>query len=133
MASEEHQILVNALAKALEEQRGVTITHVDIDGDSQFFDEKYRELPTPGDHGGMPDLQGKDTKGLLHLGEAEIDIDDENVEAQLKAFSNRVMNGTETKVPLHVIVPNGLRDQMENKIREIGLGDKLRTQIFVWS
>ncbi len=134
MASEQHQLLVNNLALALEEKRGITITGIDIDGDAQIFDSKYRNLSAPSDHGGIPDLEGEDSSGTTHLGEAEIDVNDSNVEQQLKTFSNRVMNGTKTPVPLHVIVPKELREDMVSKIREIGLGDKLDDgRISVWS
>lgn len=134
MSSEQHQLLVNALALALEKQRGITITAIDIDGDPQFFDQKYRNLPTPADHDGIPDLQGDDDNGIIHLGEAEIDVNDSNVEKQLKAFSNRVMKGTDISISLHVIVPKEIREDMESKIHQIGLGDKLDDgRITVWS
>ena len=134
MASKQHQQLVNSLALALEKHRGMTITAIDIDGDPQFFDQKYRDLPTPNDHNGTPDLQGKDNNGVIHLGEAEIDVNDSNVEEQLKAFSSRTMKGTNTPVPLHVIVPKEIRDAMESKIRQIGLDDELNDgRITVWS
>ncbi len=49
MASEEHQKLLNSLARVLEKKESVTITHLDIDGMPKCFDEKYRNLPTPSD------------------------------------------------------------------------------------
>lgn len=134
MVSEEHQRLVNSLAIALEEQREITITSIDIDGTPEFFDEKYRELQSPADHGGIPDLQGKDQNGLIHLGEAEIDINDSNVEEQLNNFSSRLMEETNEKIPLHVIVPKEIKEEMKAKIREIGLGKKLdEGKITLWS
>jgi len=134
MASEQHQRLVNELARVLEEQKNVTITHVDIDGTPEFFDQKYKTLPVPKDHGGIPDLQGKDTNGVIHLGEAEIDINDSNLDAQLEAFSNRVMNNSKKSIPFHIIVPKGIRDEMEKKIRQLGLGAKLDSgETSLWS
>jgi len=132
ISSEKHQRLVNVLALELDAQHGVKITG--IDGDSQFFDQKFRNLPIPNDHEGMPDLQGKDSNGIIHLGISEIDVNDSNVEEKLKTFSSRYMIGTKTPVPLHVIVPKEIRDDMESKIRQIGLGDKLDFGIIsVWS
>ena len=134
ISSEKHQRLVNVLALELDAQHGIKITAIDIDGDSQFFDQKFRNLPMPNDHEGMPDLQGKDSNGIIHLGVAEIDINDSNVEEKLKSFSSRYMIGTKTPAPLHVIVPKEIRDDMESKIRQIGLGDKLDFGIIsVWS
>ena len=97
----------------------MTITAIDIDGDPQFFDQKYRDLPTPNDHNGTPDLQGKDNNGVIHLGEAEIDVNDSNVEEQLKAFSSRTMKGTNTPVPLHVIVQKKLETPWNLKFAKL--------------
>ena len=134
MASKEHQILVNSLAQALEDKEGITITHVDIDNDPQYFDEKYKNLSTPPKHGDhIPDLQGK-KDGMIHLGEAEIDLNDSNVDAQLKGLSNRVMKGADTPVPFHIIVPKSLKDDLYKKLGELGLNDKVKSgQIHVWS
>ena len=134
MASEKHQRLVNTLALELETQHGIKITGIHIDGDPQLFDQKFRNLPIPNDHEGIPDLQGEDSNGTIHLGKAEIDVNDSNVEEKLKSFSSRYMIGTKTPTPLHVIVPKETKEDMESKIRQIGLGDKLDFGIIsVWS
>lgn len=67
MTSEAHQRLLNSLAKTMEKQ-GITITHMNIDGTPEYFDEKYRKLPIPKERDGyIPDLEGM--KGALrHLG-----------------------------------------------------------------
>lgn len=132
MASETHQRLLNSLARALE-QDGIKITHIDIDGDPQFFDEKYRDLPTPGERNGhVPDLEGI-KNNLRHLGEVKKVIKgDENLESQFKVFSSRTMN--DTPMPLHIGVPKSLKEELRQKLHDIGLGDKLDNgRIKIWS
>ena len=134
--SEEHQRLVNALAKALEQKKGVDITHVDVGSTPRLFDEKYRRLPEPlARSGKIPDLQGTDQRGVIHLGEAKTDVSGpytEHAKEQICAFGCRVMRDTDVSVPLHVIVPRGGRDAMERFIHRIGLGDKIDKHIHVW-
>lgn len=134
MVSEEHQRLVNGLARGLE-GRGIEITAIDIDGTPQYFEERYRSLPTPKDrNGSIPDLVGKDANGVNQLGEAKTDMEAENLNDQLKRFSNREMTKTNASVPLHIVVPSRIKDQMASRIRELGLGDKLdRGEIRIWS
>ena len=137
MMSEEHQRLLNALANALEKEKGVRITHIDVGGTPQLFDEKYRRLPEPlARNGKIPDLQGTDQRGVIHLGEAKTDVSGpytEHAEEQIRAFGCRVMKNTDVPVPLHVIVPPGGREAMERFIRQIGFGDKIGSQIHVWA
>ncbi len=133
MASEAHQKLLNSLARALEKD-GVEITHLDIDGDPQFFDQKYRNLPTPTERNGhVPDLEGV-RNGLRHLGEAKKAIEgDDNLESQFETFSSRQMKD-ETPIPFHIAVPKNLKGEMEQKLRDIGLGEKLKNgRITIWS
>lgn len=131
MTSEEHQKMLNALANALESQ-GIRITHIDISGTPEFFDEKYRSLPRPSERDGqIPDLEGM--KGVLrHLGEVKTNIkDDPNIDAQLKAFTNREMNGKD--IPLHIVVPKEFRKQLEAKLYKKGLYDKYKSgSINIW-
>ena len=106
MVSAEHQKLVNSLAQGLE-GRGIQITGIDMAGTPEYFDQKYHRLPKPGDRDGrIPDLEGVDTNGINQLGEAETDMEAENLNDQLKKFSNRAMTKTEVPVPLHVVVPS---------------------------
>lgn len=135
MVTTEHQRLVNTLALRLESEWNVRIVQIDMRGTPELFDAKYHKLDSPGEHGGrIPDLVGKDANGLIHLGEAETDMDAENLDGQLSVFSNRVMNNNKAPIPLHVIVPVHLKPQMQNRI------DSLRRQrrlgqggIHVWS
>src|SRR5256885_8240990 len=100
MALEAHQKLLNSLAKSME-SFGVTITHLDIDGTPEYFDEKYRKLPEPKERDGYkPDLEGM-RGALRHLGEAKITINDEFT-SQIRAFTSLEMNGKE--IPFHVAV-----------------------------
>ncbi len=124
MPSEKHQRLVNALALKLEVQHEIKITGIVID-DLQCFDQKFRNLPMPNDHDGIPDIQGIDSNGKIHLGIAKIDVNDSNVEKQLRSFSSRYMKGTKIPARLHVIVPKEIRADMESKIHQIGLRDEL--------
>jgi len=133
MVSKEHQELINNLANALESKEGVTITHVAIQGTPEHFDDKFKQLPEPPEYDKrVPDLQGN-SEGIIHLGEAELDPNDDNVEVQLKTFSSFVMEETKTPIPLHVIIPKNKKEDMRNKIKEIGLGDELDKTIFVWA
>ena len=129
MASEAHQKLLNSLAKSME-YFGVTITHLDIDGTPEFFDEKYRKLPTPKERDGYkPDLEGM--KGALrHLGEAKITINDE-LTSQIRAFINLEMNGNE--IPLHIAIPKSLKKELEKKLYKMDLYKKYKNgTIKIW-
>jgi len=132
MALEAHQRLLNSLAKSMEGV-GITITHLDIDGTPEYFDEKYRKLPTPKERDGYkPDLEGM--KGALkHLGEAKIMIkDDENLASQFKAFTSLKMNGKE--IPLHVAVPKSLKNELEKKLYKLNLYKKYKNgTIKIWA
>jgi len=128
---ESHQKLLNSLAKSMENQ-GITITHIDIDGTPEYFDEKYRKLPIPKEREGYkPDLEGM--KGALrHLGEAKIMIkDDKNLDSQFKAFTSLEMNGKE--IPFHIAVPKSLKKEIEKKLYKLGLYDKYKKgNIKIW-
>jgi hypothetical protein len=132
MTLEAHQKLLNSLAKAMEQQ-GITITHLDIDGTPEYFDEQYRKLPVPKEKDGhIPDLEG--IKGALrHLGEAKIKIkDDENLDSQFRAFTNLEMNGKE--IPFHIAVPKSIKKGAEKKLYKLGLYDKYkRSTIKIWA
>ena len=61
-------------------------------------------------------------------------MDAANLDDQMRRFSNREMTNTKAPVPLHVIVPKNIKSQMESRIRNIGLGDKLDDgRIGIWS
>ena len=134
MVTEEHQRLVNALALVLEDQRRVRITAIDVAGTPEYFEQKYRNLPKPSDYdGSIPDLEGMNANNTVHLGEAETYMEAENLDVQLQRFSSRVMRETNAPVPLHVIVPERIRSQMESRIRSLGLDDKLNgRRITLW-
>ena len=135
MVSTEHQQLVNALARVLDQQKGITIETIDIGGTPELFDQKYRGLPAPHSYeGSIPDLEGRDTNGTICLGEAETDMGAENLNKQLKTFSGCTMNQTGASVPLHVIVPRHIRQAMEYRIRSLGLGHMLDDgRVTVWA
>lgn len=127
--------MLGALANELEKTRGVNVTHVD--GNTPHPFEKYSRLPKPhAVNGKDPDLLGRDQRGVIHIGEAETGVSGprtEHAEGQLRAWGRLVMPYTEIPVPLHVIVPSGDREAMENIIRRIGLGGKIGSQIHVWA
>ena len=131
MALEAHQRLLNSLAKSLEDF-GIIITHLDIDGTPEYFDEKYWKLPAPKEREGYrPDLEGM--KGILrHLGEVKIKIDDENLVSQLRVFTSLEMNGKE--IPLHVAVPKSLKKELEKKLYKLDLYKKYKNgTIMIWT
>jgi hypothetical protein len=132
MALEAHQKLLNSLAKSMEDF-GITITHLDIGGTPEYFDEKYRKLPAPKERDGYkPDLEG--TKGVLrHLGEAKIKIkDDENLVSQFRAFTSLEMNDKE--IPLHIAVPKSLKKDLEKKLYKLDLYKKYKNgTIKIWA
>ena|SRR5690349_16908297 len=131
MALEAHQRLLNSLAKSME-SFGVTITHLNIDGTPEYFDEKYRKLPTPKERDGfIPDLEGM--KGALrHLGEAKITLDDENLVSQFRAFTSLEMNDKE--IPLHIAVPKSLKKELEKKLYKLDLYKKYKNgTIKIWA
>lgn len=121
------------MAGALE-RKGIRITAIDMADTPGYFDQKYHGLDKPRDYSGsIPDLEGRDANGTIHLGEAETDMAAENLDSQLINFSQWTMTTTRAQVPLHVIVPPDIRDQMISRIRNIGLGDRLGVNIHVWS
>ncbi|HJT09786.1 MAG TPA: hypothetical protein VJ771_03305 [Candidatus Nitrosotalea sp.] len=132
MTSEKHQILLNSLANTLESQ-GITITHIDMADTPELFDEKYRKLAKPVERDGYsPDLEG--IKGALkHFGEVKTSVkDDPNIDAQLRAFTSREMDGKD--VPLHIVVPRELKKELEGKLYKLGLYDKYKKgSIKIWS
>jgi len=132
MVSEDHQRLLNSLAISMEKS-GIIITHLDIDGTPEYFDEKYRKLPTPKERDGhKPDLEGM--KGALrHLGEAKIKIkDDENLVSQFRAFTNLEMNGKE--IPFHIAVPKSMKKDLEKKLYKLNLYNKYKKGIIkIWA
>lgn len=132
MTTETHQRLLNSLANTWE-SLGIAVTHIDIANTPDFFDERYRKLPKPSERDGLcPDLEGM--KGALrHFGEAKTSIkEDKNIEAQLKAFTNREMNGKE--IPLHIVVPKEQKKDLEGKLYKLGLYDKYKKgAIKIWS
>ena len=130
----EHDVLVNTLANTLESQKGITIVEIDTGDSKKRFARKYHDLPKPEERGGrIPDLVGRDADGTIHLGEAETDMDAENLDDQLRVFSNRVMTHSKIPVSLHVIVPQRISQDMEDRIRELGLGQKLEDErIIIW-
>ncbi len=132
MTSVEHQKMLNLLAATLESQ-GITVTHIDMAEMPEYFDEKYRKLPKPKERDGhVPDLEGM--KGALrHLGEVKTRIKgDPNINAQLKAFTGREMNGKE--IPLHIAVPKELKKELEKKLYKIGLYEKCKKgTVRIWA
>ncbi|MGI0102970.1 MAG: hypothetical protein ACREA7_10330 [Nitrosotalea sp.] len=132
MTSAEHQKMLNTLATTLESQ-GITITHIDMAEMPECFDEKYRSLPRPKERDGqVPDLEGM--KGALrHLGEVKTGIKgDQNIDAQLRAFTGREMNGKE--IPLHIAVPKELKKELEKKLYKMGLYEKCKKgTVKIWS
>ena len=132
MALEAHQRLLNSLAKSME-GFGITITHLDIDGTPEYFDEKYRKLSAPKERDRYkPDLEGM--KGVLrHLGEAKIKInDDENLVSQFRAFTSLEMNGKE--IPFHIAVPKSLKKELEKKMYKMNLYKKYKNgTIKIWT
>ena len=101
----------------------------------KLFEPKYRDLPQPTARNGLiPDLGGVDANGTNHIGEAETDMDAENLDDQLKVFSNRSMTATKVHVPLHVIVPKRIKSQMDNRIAYLRRAGQLGNgEIHVWS
>jgi len=132
MTSVEHQKMLNLLAATLESQ-GITITHIDTAEMPECFDKKYQKLPKPKERDGhAPDLEGM--KGALrHIGEVKISIKgDPNINAQLKAFTDREINGKE--IPLHIAVPKELKKELEKKLYKIGLYEKCKKgTIRIWA
>ncbi|HJU13098.1 MAG TPA: hypothetical protein VJ792_01400 [Candidatus Nitrosotalea sp.] len=115
------------------ESLGIKVTHIDIAGTPEYFDEKYRDLPPPSERDGQhPDMEGM--KGALrHFGEAKVEVkEDPHIDGQLRAFTNREMNGRE--IPLHLVIPKDLKKQLEAKLYKMGLYDKYKRGIIkIWS
>lgn len=129
MVSEEHQVLLNALANGLEADGG-RVTGLERRGMRKPFDKKYWNLPPPDPvDRKTPDLQGWDG-GRLILGEAEMSPYGSHTESQLGTFVRHVMHRSD--VSLYVAVPLEHSDAMENKIRRSGWEYRKISYICVW-
>jgi len=121
----EHQALVAALIGHFQTKLGFTI-----------LSASYGNFPKPQEHGRhAPDIVARDRTGILHLAEAETgdSIYSQDTEEQFFDFSNRVMLGTNTPVSFHIIVYKNDYNLLIQRLRELGLGYKINSQIVVWT
>lgn len=129
MPTDQHQILISALKKALIEQKRLQIDYSTLEGDNS----------PPELNGHIPDIYGHDPiTDLIVLGEAKTtdDIDSSNSKSQYLTFSSRVMSSGVLKgqsVPLHIIVPEDGELKLKNTLMSIGLEGKIGTTIIIWT
>jgi hypothetical protein len=82
----------------------------------------------------VPDIMGQNARQLLAIGEAKTcdDLDNERTDDQFKVFSNRVMtsgNSNGQTVPFYIGIPNTCIEQLQNRLKVLGLDQKPNIQI----
>lgn len=123
--SPQHQRLVAALIEHFRAKLGYTIISASVNG--------YAEPDQHGRHG--PDIVAKDTRGVLHLGEAKVgdDIFSETAGEQFLDFSSRIMTGTNIPVPFHIVVYKEDEPTLMNRLNQLGLGSLIGNRITIWT
>ena len=128
MVSEDHQVLLNALANGLVRE-GVRLTGLERRGMQEPFDKKYWNIPPPQlVDGKTPDLQGECGERLI-LGEAEMSADGSHTESQLDTFVGYVVR--HLSVSLYVAVPFEYRNRMKDMLLAMA-EHQARDRIWVW-
>ncbi|MCX6718748.1 MAG: hypothetical protein NTY81_04130 [Candidatus Staskawiczbacteria bacterium] len=123
--SPEHQKLVAALIEHFKSKLGYVILSASHSG--------YNDPEKHGRH--EPDIVAKDSRGVLHLAEAKVgdDIFSENSKEQFVDFSNRIMTGTNTPVPFHIIVYKEDEPALISRLNQLGLGNLIGNKITIWT
>jgi len=91
--------------------------------------EGYDEPEAHGRH--EPDIVARDSDEILHLAEAKLgeDLSSSTTEEQFLDFSNRVMPETDIPIPFHIIVYAGDKQNLIDKLRQLGLEQKIDDRI----
>lgn len=120
-----HQKLVAALIEYFRTKLGYTILSASHNG--------YVDPDQHGRH--EPDIVAKDSKGVLHLAEAKVgdDIFSDTAKEQFLDFSSRVMTGTNTPVPFHIVVYKEDEPVLINRLNQLGLGGLIGNRIIIWT
>jgi len=120
-----HQKLVMALLEHFKTKLGYTVFKASHNG--------YAEPDMHGRH--EPDIVARDSKGVLHLGEAKVgdDIISETAKEQFLDFSNRIMTGTNTPVIFDIIVYKEDEPNLINRLNQLGLGGLIGSRIIIWT
>lgn len=123
--SPRHQKLVAALVEHFRTKLGYTIVNASVNGHAE-----------PDKHGRHePDIVAKDVRGVLHLGEAKVgdDILSETAREQFLDFSSRIMTGSNTPVPFHIVVYKEDEPALMNRLNQLGLGGLVGNRITIWT
>jgi hypothetical protein len=123
--SPEHKKLVRALIEYFN-RNGFPVTNADCDG--------YN--PCEEMNGRIPDVMGKNTQGLIAIGEAKTcdDLDNDRTNDQLKIFSSRsVANGIAKgqTCPFYIGIPKSCIDALKQNLKKLGLDQKTNITI-IW-
>jgi len=128
VVSEDHQVLLNALANGLEREE-VLVTGLARQGMQEPFDRKYWGVPPPQlVDWKTPDLQGECGERLI-LGEAEMSTYGSHTESQLDTFVSHVVR--HPSVSLHVAVPFEYKNRMKDMLLAMAR-HQARHRIWVW-
>lgn len=84
----------------------------------------------------VPDIMGQNAQQLLAIGEAKTcdDLDNERTDDQFRVFSNRVMTSGSSNgqtVPFYIGIPKTCTEQLQNRLRALGLNQKTNIHI-IW-
>jgi hypothetical protein len=124
--SPQHQKLVTALVDHFRNKLGLTILSATLPN-----------FTAPVAHGRHePDIIARDSNGVLHLAEAKASYEDifsETAKEQFVDFSNRIMTGTNTPVPFHIVVYKEDEPNLLTRLNQLGLGSLVGNRIKIWT
>lgn len=124
--SPQHQKLVAALVDHFRNKFGLTVLSAALPN-----------FTAPVAHGRHePDIVARDSNGVLHIAEAKANYDDifsEAAKEQFIDFSNRIMTGTNTIVPFHIVVYKEDEPNLLTRLNQLGLGTLVGNRIKVWT
>ncbi len=124
--SPQHQKLVAALADYFRTKLGFTILSAVLPN-----------FTAPVAHGRHePDIVARDSGGVLHIAKAKASYEDifsEIAKEQFIDFSNRIMTGTNTIVPFHIVVYKEDEPNLLTRLNQLGLGSLVGNRIKIWT
>ena len=82
----------------------------------------------------VPDVMGKNAQGLVAIGEAKTcdDLDNDRTNDRLKLFSSCLMGSGSLEgqiIPFYIGIPNTCIEQLQNRLKVLGLDQKPNIQI----
>ena len=121
--SPEHKKLVRALIEYFN-RNSFSVTNADCDGYVQCEEMNGR----------IPDVMGKNTQGLIAIGEAKTcdDLDNDRTNEQFKIFSRRMVfqgNSKGQTCPFYIGIHESCINELKQNLKKLGLDQKTNIKI----